>query len=236
MKKKHGFNPSRARLLEENSRFAAAVPEGALVLDAGAGRAPYAQLFAHARYETADFLKVDKSYENPTYVCDLSSIPVEDGRFDFVLFNQVMEHVPKPDAVLRELFRVLKAEGRLLYSGPLFYEEHEIPYDFYRYTQFGVRHLFGEAGFVVERIDWLEGYYGTLGYQLATAARALRLRPAAYGGGVAGVLAAALGVLLRPAFAALSIMFHRLEMREKFTLGGMPKNYVGIFVKPPPGD
>jgi SAM-dependent methyltransferase len=232
MKKKHAFNPSRARLLEENSRFAAAVPEGALVLDAGAGEAPYAKLFSHARYETADFLKVDKPYENPTYVCDLSSIPVEDGRFDFVLFNQVMEHLPEPDEVLRELFRVLKPEGRVLYSGPLFYEEHEIPYDFYRYTQFGVRHLFDKAGFRVERLDWLEGYYATLGHQLAMAARVLKRRPGAYGGGIAGVLAAALAVLLRPAFVGLALIFQRLEMRHKYVRGGLPKNYIAVFVKP----
>lgn len=232
MKKRHGFNPSRERLWEENRRFAAAVPDGALVLDAGAGQAPYGSLFSHACYETADFLKVDKRYASPTYACDLSSIPVEDGRFDFVLFNQVMEHLPEPGEVLRELFRVLKPGGRLLYSGPLFYEEHETPYDFYRYTQFGVRHLFEKPGFRVERLDWLEGYYATLGHQLAMAARALKRRPRAYGGGVAGILGAALAILLRPGFAGLSAIFQRLEMRHKYVRGGLPKNYVAVFVKP----
>jgi hypothetical protein len=30
----------------------------------------------------------------------------------------------------------------MIYTGPLFFEEHEQPYDFYRYTRFGVRHIF----------------------------------------------------------------------------------------------
>lgn len=49
----------------------------------------------------------------------------------------------------------------MIYSAPLFYEEHETPYDFYRYTQFGVRHLMETTGFVIERLDWLEGYFGS---------------------------------------------------------------------------
>lgn len=144
------FNASRHRLWIENAAFAASVPEGARVLDAGAGRAPYRSLFAHARYESADFEQVDKVYAPSTYVCDLSEIPVEDGRFGYVVFNQVMEHLPEPLTVLEELHRVLEPGGRMIYSGPLFYQEHEQPYDFYRYTQYGLRHLFGRAGFEIE--------------------------------------------------------------------------------------
>jgi SAM-dependent methyltransferase len=231
-KRKRGFNSSRERLLQENRRFAASVPAGAYVLDAGAGEAPYRHLFAHAHYESADFGKVDKPYLEQTYICDLARIPVEDGRFDFVLFNQVMEHLPRPEEVLRELFRTLKPGGRLLYTGPLFYEEHEKPYDFYRYTQFGVRHLFAGSGFTVERIDWLEGYYGTLAYQLGIAARALSPRAGDYGGGCAGLLFSSLTRVLRVLFGALSPLFHRMEMRHKFTSGGHPKNYVAVVSKP----
>lgn len=45
----------------------------------------YRDHFKHARYETAEFLKVDKPYANDiNYVCDLASIPVEEHRFDAV--------------------------------------------------------------------------------------------------------------------------------------------------------
>ena len=137
---REAFNSSRERLWQENVAFAATVSAGALVLDAGAGTSPYKSLFAHARYESADFEQVNKAYAHQTYTCDLSAIPVEDSRFDAVIFNQVMEHLPEPRAVLCELHRALRPGGRLIYSGPLFYEEHEKPYDFYRYTQFGVRY------------------------------------------------------------------------------------------------
>ena len=227
------LNSSRVRLERENRAFAASLPAGALVLDAGAGRAPYARLFAHCRYESADFCRVDKPYAEQTHICDLAAIPVEDGRYDAVIFNQVMEHLPEPGAVLAELHRVLKPEGKLLYTGPFFYEEHEQPYDFFRYTRYGTRHLMEQAGFTVERLDWLEGYFGTLGYQFETASRYLPTRAAAYGGGAAGMLTALMAMLLKPMLRLFSAALHRLDLRAKYTERGYPKNYVAIATKAP---
>lgn len=200
-------------------------------MDAGAGQAPYAPLFAHARYETADFEKLEKDYAESTYVCDLADIPVEDGRFDAVVFNQVMEHLPDPASVLSELHRVLKPGGRMIYTGPLFYEEHETPYDYFRYTRYGLRHLFSEAGFTIERLDWLEGYLGTVAYQLNRIGRNLPVSPADLGGGLAGLALAPVALFTRLSAAVLAPLFHRAEVRAKYTRRGYPKNYVAILRK-----
>lgn len=225
------FNSSRYRLLQENAAFATLVQDGQLVLDAGAGESPYRSFFQHAKYESADFEKVDKKYAPSTYVCDLKSIPVEDCRFDFIIFNQVMEHLPEPKLVLNELHRVLKVGGKMIYTGPLFYEEHEQPYDFYRFTQFGLRHLFGCTGFVVERLDWMEGYFGTVGYQLHGMSRYLPWRPSHLGVGLTGYALAPALALLKFVFAACSLLFNRLEKCIKFQRRGYPKNYVVIASK-----
>lgn len=226
------LNSSRFRLWQENAGFASRVPKEALVLDAGAGGGPYRPLFEHAVYESADFEQVNKSYAPSTYVCDLATIPVEDGRFDFVVFNQVLEHLPEPKQVLLELHRVLKPDGRLIFTAPLFYEEHEQPYDFYRYTQFGLRHLFAETGFEIERLDWLEGYFGTVGYQLNCMSRYLPVRPAELGGGLMGMALVPCVGLVKLGAGACSIVFHKLEMRVKYQARGYPKNYVAILRKP----
>jgi SAM-dependent methyltransferase len=222
------FNSSRHRLRDENAAFANLIPDGSLVLDAGAGKAQYRTLFDHARYESADFEQLDKKYASNTYVCDLKDIPVEDSRFDFIVFNQVMEHVPDPVAVLSELNRVLKPGGKMLYSGPLFYEEHQQPYDYYRYTQFGLRHLFSATGFSIERMDWLEGYYGTVGYQLNCMARYLPLNPRDLGGGIVGYTLIPVLVILKILFGACSILFYKLDLQVKFKGQGYPKNYIAI--------
>jgi SAM-dependent methyltransferase len=232
LKRLFSFNSSRYRLRQENIDFAALVPNGAFVLDAGAGNGPYRDLFDHAQYESADFEKADKKYQKSTYVCDLISIPVDDSRFDFIVFNQVLEHVPEPKQVLIELNRVLKPGGMMIYTGPLFYEEHEAPYDFYRYTQYGLSHLFDVSGFEVLRLDWLEGYFGTVAYQLNTMTRYLpcspgRLHPNLF----VGMLLAPVMFLLRIVFGICSMVFHRMETRMKYTRSGYPKNYVAIVQK-----
>jgi len=225
-------NSSRDRLLLEVKSFAATVPAGAFVLDAGAGDAPYKFLFDHANYESADFGKAIKIDSQTTYVCDLKSLPVDDQRYDFVLFNQVMEHLPQPDLVLLELFRVMKPGAKMLYTAPLFFEEHMQPHDFFRYTQYGVRLLFERAGFFLEKLDWMEGFYSTVGYQLNRMSRYLPAWPAEIAPGFLGVLLSPLLIVLRFKFAVLSMFFHWLEMKRKITTRGYPKNYVAIATRP----
>ena len=225
-------NSSRYWLAAENAAFARTIPADALVLDAGAGDAPYRPLFAHARYESADFQKVPKPYASDiTYVCDLSHIPVEDNRYDYIIFNQVMEHLPEPCLVARELNRVLRPGGKMLYTAPLFYEEHEAPYDFYRYTRHGVEHIFTKAGFSIDRISWLEGYFGTMGYQLRSMARFMPTRPVDYGGRWTGLIMSPAAIALKLLFRALSILFARLDVAHRYTASGYPKNYLAIITK-----
>jgi len=225
-------NSSRYRLWLENKQFADSIPAGALVLDAGAGEAPYKNLLTHVVYESADFEKVDKIYAKSTYVCDLKDIPVGDLRYDYIFFNQVMEHLPEPAAVLKELFRVLKPGGKLIYSAPFIFEEHEVPYDYFRYTQYGVRYLFTQAGFICERLDWLEGYFGTVGYQMNCMSRQLPRRAQDIRPGALGWLLVLPMVALKIELGLCSILFHSLEKKTKYTARGNPKNYVAIMSRP----
>lgn len=226
------LNSSRVYLERLIRAAALEVPPGALVLDAGSGSGIYKSLFSHARYESADFMQVDKQYGEVTYVCDLANIPIEDRRFDFILFTQTMEHLKEPQRVLQELMRLLKSGGRILYTGPLFYEEHEQPHDYFRYTQFALRYLFQEAGLTIEKLDWLEGYFGTVAYQLTSAARNLPTRSADFGGGVKGLCMVPVSAALKLGFKFLGPMFHRLDVRHKFTDSGYPKNYSVLASRP----
>jgi SAM-dependent methyltransferase len=226
-------NSSRVYLHRFLERAGRAVEPDHLVLDAGAGRAPYRDLFAHARYETADFLAVkQKTYTQPDYVCDLRAIPVDDGRFDHVLLTQVLEHLPEPAAVLAELGRVMKPGGTLWVTAPLFYAVHERPYDFYRYTPYGLRHLLEGAGFVVDEIEWLEGYLGTLSYQARTMSKALPATRADYGGGLRGEALATAAKLAKKGARKAADVLADLDLRYKFVGRGLPKNYAVVARKP----
>ena len=231
------MNPSRVHLEREVTRFARNTKRGMVVLDAGAGRSPYRELFDHAQYEAADFAQLKSGYAPLDYVCDLTDIPVEDGRFDRVLFNQVLEHLPQPADALSELYRVLKPGGRLFCSVPLFYNEHQVPYDFFRYTQFGLRRLFVDAGFKVIRLSWLEGYFGTLSYQFAMMSKHLPVRREEVRQLKLGwriVLVWPILLMLSKLAKPLSRGFARMDVVHRYTDGGMPKNYVIVVRKPRP--
>jgi SAM-dependent methyltransferase len=223
-------NSSRVHLERRVRAFARETAPGMLVLDAGAGSSPYRRWFAHAGYEAADMVQLPGTDVPLDYVSDLTAIPVEDGRFDRILCSQVLEHVPNPPRVLAELHRVLKPGGRILCSTPLFYEEHQKPYDFYRYTQFALRRLFEEAGFQVVAIEWLEGYFGTVSYQFDQMVRHLP-RDGRGRGWRRWLVRLVLFVTRRIAVVARGA-FARLDVRWKYTGSGHPKNYVVVADRP----
>ncbi len=227
------MNTSRVHLDRLVAEMSASLPSGSLVLDAGAGDCRYSAHFTTHRYESCDFAQVEgKTYGTLTHICDIRAIPVEDGRYDAVLCSQVLAHVPDSVAALRELRRVLKPGGTLWLTAPLFFHENEPPYDFYRFTQHGLRHLLKEAGLEEVRLEWLEGYAGTVSYQLGMAVRLLPRDPSGLGGGVMGVVTAAAVWLSLPRMAALSWLLARADVRRKHTGRGMCKNYAVVARRP----
>jgi SAM-dependent methyltransferase len=225
------FNASRKRLRAVVARFAKATPPGALVLDAGAGPGMYRRLFDHATYEAADFAQLPSRYTPLDYVCDLTAIPVEDGRFDRIVCTQVFEHLPEPDRAAAELFRVMRPGGRLLLTAPFMFHEHQKPYDFYRYTRYGMRAVVERAGFEVERIARLEGYFGTLSYQFDRMYHALPRNPLRLEKGWRLVYLAPLLLGTRQLANLLRGAFARAELRWRLP-GGDPKNYVVLATRP----
>ena len=224
---------SRKWLTRELTQFAASLPPGSRVLDAGSGDQRYKPLFAVHIYESADFEQVDKPYAKSTYVCDLAAIPVDDATYDAIVFTQVMEHLSEPALVLRELHRVGKPGCRLFYSAPFYASEHEIPYDFYRYTQFGVRQLFNKSGFSIEDLHWMEGFAATVSDQLRRIRRSLPNSPKALGGGVHAWLSIILFIMLKPILRIWEICLGKADERFRFTGAGHPLNYIAVARKPP---
>ncbi|MEL6109533.1 MAG: class I SAM-dependent methyltransferase [Planctomycetota bacterium] len=222
-------NSSRVYLEQFCKRAGEATADGAMLLDAGCGEAPYRKFFGHTKYESADFCQVDKPYFNQlTYVCSLDEIPVEDERFDTVVMTQVLEHIPKPRDVLAEISRVMKPGGQLWISAPLAYPEHEVPYDFFRYTQFAWKMLCEEADLEIEELEWLEGYAGTLAFQFDYAARHMPWRPESR---VVSWFAAPVLYLTRIWLTILAAYFSRMDLKTKITSKGHCKNYALVLRK-----
>jgi SAM-dependent methyltransferase len=169
------------------SRQAAAVPPGSKVLDIGAGSCPYRRHFSGCIYRTQDFvalspeqLRDKRGYGQIDYICDATAIPVEDGTFDVVLCTEVLEHVPDPVGLVREMARLLRLGGTLLLTAPLGSGLHQVPFHFYGgYTPFWYRKTLQEAGFEHIEIEANGGFfkhYGQETIRLAKLTAPTRLR------------------------------------------------------------
>lgn len=120
-----------------------------LVVDVGCGEKPYADFFEGALYVGLNYGIAGAS---PDIVGDAQQLPLRDGCADIVFCTQVIEHVPHPERLAREAFRILRPHGVLLLTGPFYWPLHEEPHDFYRFTRYGFEHLLTSAGFEVMRI------------------------------------------------------------------------------------
>lgn len=223
------FNSSRIYLARFVEKISNDSKSGDIILDAGAGDGRYARYFEHVQYESADICKLERPYSEITYVCNLNNIPVEDNRFDAIVCTQVLEHINDPAEVLAEFNRILKPNGKLYLTAPLYYPEHETPYDFFRYTQFGFQHLFKEASFEIESINWLEGYYMTLATQLWIGYESINIIDRKLG--LLNILFTPIALLMKLTFPLLSYFLAKLDLVSKVTDRGHCKNYIVIASK-----
>jgi SAM-dependent methyltransferase len=139
----------RRPILDLVREAARGLPPGAVVLDVGAGDAPYRELFADVDYRTVEWHASEHDgAQDADILASADAVPIDDGCCDAVLLTEVLEHVPEPLAVLRELRRVLRPGGKLVLTVPLVWHLHELPHDYYRFTGSGLRNLLDRAGFV----------------------------------------------------------------------------------------
>jgi SAM-dependent methyltransferase len=146
-----------------------------------------------------------------------------------------MEHLPDPLTVLVELCRVLKPGGLILYTGPLSYEEHEVPHDYFRFTQFALRMMFARAGLEILELRWLAGYFATFAHQLKRMRRDLPRHRAPYGRGATGFAFYAAARFFRTLARPLEKFASDADMSERYTDTGSPLNYLVVARKPSSG-
>jgi SAM-dependent methyltransferase len=138
----------RRTILEFMLQVSGELEPGTRLLDVGAGEQPYRELFGHVTYVTSDWANsVHPGARHVDVIGPADDLPLADCSFDALVSTQVLEHVPEPARVLREMHRLLVPGGRIYLTLPLAWELHEEPYDFYRYTCHGISHLLRAAGF-----------------------------------------------------------------------------------------
>lgn len=80
---------------------------------------------------------------------------------DTVISFSAMEHLSEPGVMLQSAYRILRKGGVMVLQVPFQWWVHEAPYDYYRYTPFGLRHLFEKAGFTEVVVEPSAGFFTT---------------------------------------------------------------------------
>ena len=119
------------------------------LLDFGCGSKPYEKLFKNSNnYVGVEVSGNKKNLKSDIYYNGIA-LPFGNNTFDSILCTEVFEHVEQLDCVITELYRVLKPGGRMIVTTPFMCIEHEMPYDFRRFTFNGLINLMKKNNFKI---------------------------------------------------------------------------------------
>jgi SAM-dependent methyltransferase len=132
-----------------------------ILVDLGCGEAPYKEFFL----QYADkYIGVDWTNTLHNSKADIVSnlnekIELPDQYADTIISLSVMEHLCEPQIFLNESYRILKDGGMIVLSVPWMWWIHEAPYDYFRYTPYGLKYMFEKAGFKDIHVQPVSGFF-----------------------------------------------------------------------------
>ncbi len=132
------------------------------VLDIGCGTKPYKDYL-----EASGYIGIDESGAVRPDLCGRCvPLPFKDYSFDSVICTELLEHLAQPELCLAEIKRVLKAGGYVYLTAPQTWCLHYEPYDFWRFTRYGLEHLLQKGGFKIVSIARIGGVFSLIGVRL----------------------------------------------------------------------
>lgn len=105
-------------------------------LDLGSAWSPYAKYFPNRTSSDIE------ARDGVDVVADAHELPFQDGEFENVLCSEVLEHLHTPEKAVAEMYRVLAPGGTLILTTRFMFPMHDVPHDYFRYTETGMKHLF----------------------------------------------------------------------------------------------
>ena len=130
------------------------------LLDLGCGKVP---LYAAYREFVTENICVDwgntiHKNEYLDYELDLiKNLPFRDNEFDTIILSDVLEHIPVPEQLWKEMARILSRNGKIIMNVPFYYWLHEQPHDYYRYTEFALRRFVETSGLRLIQLESIGG-------------------------------------------------------------------------------
>lgn len=105
-------------------------------LDLGSAWSPYSSYFPN---RTSSDIEERGGVD---VVADAHNLPFSDGEFENILCSEVLEHLHTPEKAIAEMYRVLSPGGTLILTTRFMFPMHDVPHDYFRYTETGMKHIF----------------------------------------------------------------------------------------------
>ncbi len=92
-------------------------------------------IFNHTNYDVVDNYPVVDLHDLSKFNADF---------YDFVILDEILEHVARPWLAVKEVYKILKVGGCLICSTPFLIAEHKCPNDYWRFTKEGLSELLSD--------------------------------------------------------------------------------------------
>ena len=134
------------------------------LLDLGCGTKPYWHNYSKICKRSigldVPYTKPEKS--NIDIIGRGTRLPFKNNTFDAILTTEVMDDIPEPSEFINEIFNALTPNGILIMTTPFLVPLYDAPYEFYRFTCYGLKYLLEKSGFRVKKITPFAGLHGVL--------------------------------------------------------------------------
>ncbi|MEO0685126.1 MAG: class I SAM-dependent methyltransferase [Cyanobacteria bacterium J06649_11] len=130
------------------------------LLDLGCGKVPFYLVYKSLVSKAICVDWTNTLHKNIflDYQCDINGVlPFRDNEFDTIILSDVLEHIAEPQKLWNEISRILSPNGRLIMNTPFFYQLHEKPYDYYRFTEFALKRFASNSGLTILQLKSLGG-------------------------------------------------------------------------------
>jgi SAM-dependent methyltransferase len=129
------------------------------VLTIGAGGEVNFLLNQYSKKNSFDLVSFDiEKNMQPDILGDICTYDFKEEKYDYVVIVEVLEHLHSPHLAISNINSLLNQGGKIILTVPFIFPIHERPYDYYRYTKYGLEFLFKDFSNlkIKERNSWLE--------------------------------------------------------------------------------
>ena len=130
------------------------------LLDLGCGKVPLYDVYKKYITENVcvDWENTLHKNEYLDFECDLTKkLPFKDREFDTIILSDVLEHIPNPSELWKEMARILAVNGKIIINVPFYFWIHEKPHDYYRYTEFALRRFVENSNLKLVELEKMGG-------------------------------------------------------------------------------